>query len=93
MCYESLVDEDEAVEKPMGDLVREEMGSAVTDAGIATTAVVAMLLVAGTPLWLVGATALVTPVLTVVLHQAVLVAGVCAVRWRATSEPPATDAA
>lgn len=93
MCYESLVDEDEAVEKPMGDLVREEMGSAVTDAGIATTAVVAMLLVAGTPLWLVGATALVTPVLTVVLHQAVLVAGVYAVRWRTTSGPPAPDAA
>jgi hypothetical protein len=92
MCYESLVDEDEAIEKPMGDLVREEMGSAVTDAGIATTAVLAMLLIAGTPLWLVGATALVTPVLTVIFHQAVLVAGVYVVRWRASARSPTADA-
>jgi hypothetical protein len=93
MCYESLVDEDEAVEQPMGVLVREEMGSAVVDAGIATTAVLAMLLFAGTPLWLVGATALVTPVLTIVFHQLVLVAGVAVVRWRTTAEPPTPDAA
>jgi hypothetical protein len=93
MCYESLVDEDEAIEKPLAQLVREETGSAVTDAGIATTAVVAMLLVAGTPLWLVGATALVTPVLTLLLHQAVLIAGVSVVRWRATPDTPTPDAA
>jgi hypothetical protein len=92
MCYDALVDEDEAIEKPVADLVRGEMGSAVTDAGIATTAVVAMLLLAGTPLWLVGLTALVTPVLTVIMHQAVLVAGVYVVRWQATADPPTPDA-
>lgn len=92
MCYEALVDEDEAIEKPVADLVRGEMGSAVTDGGIATTAVVAMLLLAGTPLWLVGLTALVTPVLTVLMHQAVLVAGVYVVRWQATPDPPTPDA-
>ena len=93
MCYESLVDEDEAIEKPVDDLVREEMRSAIVDAGIATVAVVAMLLVAGTPVWLVGATALVTPVLTVLLHQAVLVVGVGFVRWRAKSRKTPADTA
>lgn len=92
MCYEALVDEEEATGKPVSTLVREEMGSAVTDAGIATTAVVAMLLVAGTPLWLVGATALVTPVLTVLLHQAVLLFGIGVVRWRTDSAKTRPDA-
>lgn len=84
MCYEALVDE-ESTEKPVRELVREEMGSAVTDAGIATTAVVAMLLLVGTaPVLVVGA-AVATPVLAVLLHQAVLVAGVGIVRWRTSS--------
>jgi hypothetical protein len=93
MCYESLVDEDEAIEKPVDDLVREEMRSALVDAGIATVAVVAMLLVVGTPVWLVGVTALVTPVLTLVVHQAVLVAGIGLVRWRANPEQAPAEAA
>lgn len=86
MCYESLVDEDQATGKPVSSLVRAEMGSAVVDAAIATTAVLGMVLLAGTPLWLVVATALVTPVLTVLLYQFVLVVGIGVVRWRATSQ-------
>lgn len=92
MCYESLVNDD-ATEKPLGELIREEMGSAVVDAGIATTVVVLMLAVAGTPPLLVAGAAVGAVGLTLVVHQLVLVAGVLLVRWRTSSPAPHGDPA
>ncbi|MFT4921959.1 MAG: hypothetical protein ACI8XM_001167 [Haloarculaceae archaeon] len=89
MCFEALIDGD-ANEKSLRTLIREEVGSALTDATVAALTVVVVLLGSGTgPLLTVGA-ALGAVVLGVVLHQAVLVVGVALVRWRADAErrPP-----
>lgn len=92
MCFEALVDGD-AAERPVGELIREEMGSALTDGGIAATAVLAVLLIEHTGVTLATGVALVTLVLGVALHQVVLVAGVGLVRLRGSSPEPAPETA
>lgn len=83
MCFEALIDGD-ATEKPLRELIREEMGSAVKDAGIATVTVGLMLVVVGgVPLELVAAATLAAFAFGLLLHQLVFVAGVGLVRWRA----------
>lgn len=81
MCFESLIDGD-ATEKPLRELVRDETGSALKDAGVATITVAVVLVVAGgvAPA-LVGAAALAAFVFGFLLHLAVLVGGVGVVRW------------
>jgi len=91
-CYACLVNGG-ATEKPLTQLVREETASAVTDAGIATTVVVVMLLAVGIGPALVVGGAVATAVLTYVFHQVVLVAGVCTARWRAGSDATEHDPA
>lgn len=83
MCFDSLVEGD-ATEKPLRTLLRAELGSALANAGVATVAVGLMLLLVGgvAPL-VVGAASIVALAAGVLLHQAVLVAGVAVVRWRA----------
>jgi hypothetical protein len=91
-CYGCLVDGD-ATEKPLPQLVREETASAVTDAGIATTVVVVMLLAAGVGPALVVGAAVAAAVGTYVFHQVVLVVGVAIARWRAKRLAPQRDPA
>jgi uncharacterized membrane protein YidH (DUF202 family) len=84
MCFESLIDGD-ATEKRLRELVRDETGSALKDAAVATITVGVVLVVAGgvAPA-LVGAAALAAFVFGFLLHLVVLVAGVGVVRWQKT---------
>lgn len=89
MCYESLIDGD-AAERPLTEVLRGELSSAVTDGAVAAAVVLAVLLANGVvPLLVAGAT-VGAFVLGIALHQAVLVAGIAVLRWRAPepgSEP------
>ncbi len=85
MCFDSLIDGD-ATEKPLRQLVSEEMSSALKDAGVTTVTVALVLLLAGgVAPGIVAAATVVAFFAGVVLHQAVLVVGVGLVRLRARS--------
>jgi len=92
MCFEALIDSD-ATDRPLRELIREEMGSAVKDAGIATVTVAIMLVaVGGISASVVAGAGIVAFAFGLVLHQVVFVAGVGIVRWRASpAERPAQD--
>jgi Flp pilus assembly protein TadB len=82
MCFDALHNGD-ATERPLGDLLRSEAGSAARTTGIATAITSLFLLVSGVGLPVVAAAALVAVAVGFALHLTVLVAGVCLVRWRA----------
>ena len=89
MCFEALIDGD-ATEKPLRSLLRDETASAVNNDGVTTVTVgLTVLLAGGTGPLLTGGAALAALALGFVLHQAVLVAGVALVRWRAAAGRPA----
>jgi len=88
MCFEALVNGG-AAEKPLSDLVRDEMSSAVKDGAAAALVVLALVVAGGASPALVAGVVLGTAVLGVVVHQFVLVAGVAVVRAWATDERPA----
>ena len=88
MCFESLINGD-ATERPLRELLRAETASALKDATIAATVGLTVLLAGGTGPLLTGGAALAALALGFVLHQAVLVAGVALVRWRAAAGRPA----
>lgn len=93
MYFEVLVDGD-ATEKPLRDLLDAELTSALKDGTVAALVVLAVLLAGGTGSLLTAGATLGALVFAVLLHQAVLVAGVGVVRWRATDgERPAAEAA
>jgi len=86
MCFEALVDGD-AAEKPLSDLVREEMSSAAKDGAVAALVVLALLVAGGTPPALIAGAVVGTAALGVAVHQVVLVAGVAVVRARTPDQP------
>jgi hypothetical protein len=75
MCFDSLID-GEYDEKPMRQLLTEELSSAYKDGTVAALVVGVVLVPSGTPLTLVAGASAGAFVLGVALHQAVLVAGV-----------------
>jgi len=91
MCYGSLVDGD-AVERPLVELLRGELPSALKDGTAAAAVVLAVLLIndVGPPL-IVGATAGAF-LLGIALYQAVLVAGVALLRWWTSDRTEPADA-
>jgi predicted phage tail protein len=79
MCFETFRDFDG---KTLGDLLREELPSAIRD-GIITSVVVALVLeLAGVSPALVAAAAVAGFTLTIPVHLSVMVAGVLVLRWR-----------
>ncbi|MFC7134499.1 MULTISPECIES: hypothetical protein [Salinibaculum] len=83
MCFGALIDGD-ATEKPLRELLRDETGSALKNAGVTTVTVgLVLALAGGVALPLVAAAAAVAFLAGVLLHLAVLVVGAAVVRWRA----------
>lgn len=79
MCFDSLVD-GEYDEKPMTQLLREEVASAVKVGSVAALVVVGVLAASATPVSLVASASAGAVVLGVALHLTVLVAGVSVLR-------------
>jgi hypothetical protein len=92
MCYEALIGGD-AAERPLASLVREEWADAGKDGAVAAAVVFAVLLAEGTGVALVAGATVGAFVLGVALHQAVLLAGVALLRWRAGSPAQAAETA
>lgn len=90
MCYESLIEGD-AVERPLTEVLRGELSSAVKNGAAAAAVVLAVLLASGVGPLLVAGAALGAFVLGIALHQAVLVAGIALLRWRAPDRSESTD--
>lgn len=82
MCFGALTDGD-ASEKPVARLLRAEAGPAVRQGVVAALAVLAVLLVGGVGIPLAAAASVAALVSTAAVHQAVLLAGVAVLRWRA----------
>jgi len=89
MCYKALVEGE--TERPLAALVRGELWPAVRNGlGAAALVVVVALLAPATPgAWPVAGAAASALVLGTALHQAVLVVGALALRWRANRGGPA----
>jgi hypothetical protein len=79
MCFEAFRDFDG---KTLGDLLREELPSAIRDGLITSVVVVLVLGLAGVSVPLVAAGAGAAFALTIPVHLSVMVAGVLALRWR-----------
>lgn len=88
MCFGALTDSDVQT-KPVLGLLRAEARHAVRQGVVTALAVLAALLVGGVTTSLAAAAAAATFVTAGVLHQAVLLAGVAVLRWRA-DDPDAT---
>jgi len=88
MCYQPLVDDEEA-SKPLGDLLRDGLRSAAREGLLAAAIVLAVLGLNGTPAWLGAAAAAGAFLLAILLHQAILVVGI-GVRRRLTAAGDAT---
>ena len=82
MCFDRLTDE-ETVETSLPALLAAEWRCALRNGALAGVMVVAVLLVQGTPAWLVLASAAGALALGFVLHQGVLLAGAGVLRARA----------
>jgi hypothetical protein len=89
MCYETLRHIDG---QTVGRLVREELPNAIRDGLITAGLVAVVLALAGVSLPLVAAGAAAGLVVTVPVHLAVLVAGVCVLRWRRRRQPAVPQA-
>ena len=91
MCFGALIDGD-ATEKPLRELLRDETGSALKNAGVTTVTVgMVLALAGGVALPLVAAAAAVAFLAGVLLHLAVLVVGVALVRWRVRPDERGTE--
>jgi len=92
MCFGVLTDGD-ATEVPVARLLRAEAGHAARQGAVTALAVLAVLLAGGVGAGLAAAAAAAGFVATVLVHQAVLLAAVAVLRWRAdepvTGEPAA----
>lgn len=90
MCFDALI-EDGHEDKSVTQLLREELPSATQDGGVAALVVLFMLVAFGsTPLLVAGAT-VAAFALAVVVHQAVLLAGLAVRRaWTARQTVPPT---
>ena len=82
MCFGRLTDE-ESLEASLPALLAAEWRCAVRNGALAAAMVVAVLLVEGTPAWLVLGSAAGAVVVGTVLHQVVLLFGVGVLRARA----------
>jgi len=82
MCFDRLTDE-ETFKSSLPALLATEWRCGVRNGALAGVVVAAVLLVQGTPAWLVLGSAAGTLVLGAVLHQAVLLAGADVLRARA----------
>jgi Mn2+/Fe2+ NRAMP family transporter len=83
MCFDSLIN-GEYDEKPMRQLVTEELTSAYKDGAVAALVVLVVLATSGTPLALVAGASAGAFVLGVALHQAVLVTAISLLRLHAS---------
>jgi hypothetical protein len=79
MCFETFRDFDG---KTLGDLLRDELPSAIRDGLITSVVVVLVLGLAGVSVPLVATGAGAAFALTIPVHLSVMVAGVLALRWR-----------
>jgi len=79
MCFDSLVN-GEHHDKPIGQLLREELTSAFRVGSVAALIVVSVLWTSNTPVWLVVSASVGALILGVALYQAVLVAGLSVLR-------------
>lgn len=82
MCFGALTDGD-TTDDPVAGLLRAEMGPAARQGAVTGLAVLAVLLAAGVTTPLAAAATVGAFLLTVLVHQAVLLAGVAVLRWRA----------
>jgi hypothetical protein len=82
MCYGALLNGE--TDRPLGDLIRGEVGSAARVGAVAAVAVLVVLARNGTGLAVLGVTAAGALVLGTALHLTVFLAGVGLVRWRTT---------
>jgi len=82
MCFDRLTDEETATAS-VGELLAAEWWCALRNGVMAAAIVLGVLLVAGTPAWIVLVSAAGAVVLGTVLHQAVLLAGAGVLRARA----------
>jgi hypothetical protein len=87
MCFGALTDGD-AREEPVARLLRAEAGPAVRQGMVAALAVLAVLLAGGVGIPLAAAASVAALVSTAAVHQAVLLAGIAVLRWRANSTGP-----
>ncbi|WP_324661988.1 hypothetical protein [Haloarcula sediminis] len=83
MCYDRLINDDEVAETSMAALFRSELRCALRNGAMAAGIVLVVLLVEGTPAWLVLGSAAGALALGALLHQAVLLAGAGVLRARA----------
>jgi len=91
MCFQPLVDEEEA-SKPISDIVRSEITEAARGGVLAAVLVVVVLGLSDTPALLTAGTAVGAFVLAILLHQAVLVVGLGVRRLVTTDAGGSADA-
>ena len=82
MCFDRLSDEETAT-APVAELLAAEWRCALRNGALSAAMVLGVLLVAGTPAWVVVASAAGAVVLGTALHQLVLLAGAGVLRARA----------
>lgn len=82
MCYGPLTNGN-ATEQSIPALLRSEWYPAIRNGVLAAVIVLAVLLLEGTPLWIILATTLGALTLGIVLHQFVLLVGALALRMKA----------
>jgi hypothetical protein len=88
MCFQSLIDDEEASES-VGTLIRREFPYAVRQGLLAAAIVLAVLVVSQTPAWIIGVSTVGAVLFGIALHQFVLVVGLGVRRLLATGEPEA----